>query len=464
MLRSPPLFLFLALAACTRTATTDVPPSVKSAPSAAPALAPVDAAAEAAVAAGPHATDEPLSWAFWTRAGALVAASKTDLWKVATSCGAPQRVPFASDRAITQNGADRFVVERGGAFVSWDAATLQAGAPIDHPAAGRGGALSPDGARVALGGCKEIAGDPKLMTTCGELYDAATGQHTAGFVATHELDALAFSEDGRYLVARSGAVGLSVFDAATGKKIVSRPRWSHVQEVHGWNRPDVADVAGDELVIAHGDTVEHVDLASGKTLGKLVTSGRTLAVYGPKTRRVAVLQGEAGRAQIWDVASHKVIRTFELAKHIAVGANCRHCALEIDEIDEDRVWLTSNYTADHLLMRIGSGEVKRSDLHSGHSESLPSATHRVEETYDNETRQAGCALDRRDSASPRVPLPVEYCNRVDGQRPGRDGEWPYPGFDPSGRFLAAIQRSQLRVWDLAAGKTVCVVGARGGGR
>jgi bacterioferritin-associated ferredoxin len=459
--RARSLLLLLVLGGCSRTpATKDAPSSVASAPASAPTPAPAAARdAAAAVPRGPHASDAPLSWAFWTRAGAVVAASKTDLWKLDAACSPPRRVPLAIEALIAQNGADRFVVERGGAFELWDAEALRAVGPIAHPARGRGGAVSRDGARIALGGCKEIADDANLMTSCGELYDGATGQRSAGFVGKHQLESLAFSDDGKYLAARSGDHGFTVFDAATGKVIVTRPRWQHTQEVHGWNRPDVAEIVGDELVVVHGDTAEHVDLASGKTLGRLVTHDRTLSVFGRKTKRVAVFQGVAARAQIWDVASHAVVRTFELAKYVAAGANCGHCALEIDEVDEDRVWLISNYTDDRLSMRIGTGEVVRVDAHGERSESIPSATHRVEETYDNGARQAVCMLDRRDREAPAVALPVEYCNRTYGPTHRREGEWPYPGFDPSGRFLGSIHRSQLRVWDVERGATVCVAGA-----
>lgn len=426
------------------------------------AAAPAAADADAAVFRGPHATAAPMSWAFWTRGGALVSASKTDLWKLDPACAPPQRLPLAIDAMIAQNGADGFVVEHDGALELWDAATMRAVGPIDHPARGRGGAIARHGARLALGGCKEIAADPKLATSCGELYDAVTGRRTAGFVGKHDFEELAFSDDGRYLVGRSGDHGLSVFDAATGRVLVTRPRWAHMQEVHAWNRPDVAEIVGDELVIVHGETVEHVDLPTGKTLGKLVTLGKTLAVFGKKTRRVAVFQGEAARARIWDLASHTVVRTFDLAKHVAAGANCRHCALEIDEVDEDRVWLTSAYTDDRLVMRIGTGEVKRVDAHVARSESVPSATHRVEESYDDKARAVVCTLDRRDRDAPPVTLPVEYCNRTHGPSHRREADWPYPGFDPSGRFLGSIHLSQLRIWDVERGETVCVAGASSG--
>jgi hypothetical protein len=414
---------------------------------------------DAGVFRGPHATDAHFSWAFWTRDGALVAASKTDLWKLDPACGPPPRVPRAIDALIAENGADAFVLEHGGAFELWSAATMRAVASIDHPARGRGGAIARDGSRVALGGCREISADPKLVTSCGELYDAATGRHTASFTGKHDFAELAFSDDGKYLVARGEIGGLSVFDAASGKALVVRPRWARIQEVHAWNRSDVGTIQGDELVVSYDDTVEHVDLASGKTLGKLVTPGTTLAVLGERSRRVAVFQGEVARARIWDVASHKVIRTFDLAKYVAAGANCRHCALEIDEVDADRVWLTSAYTSDRLEMRIATGEVKRVDAHELRSESVPSATHRVEEGYDAKARQVLCTLDRRDRDLPPVAIPVEYCNRTYGPSERNGETWPYPGFDPGDRYLASIHRSQLRIWDLGQGRTVCVAGA-----
>jgi hypothetical protein len=447
--------LVLALVGCTRTPSNESPSRI--------AITSVSAegnvaAPDAAVFGGSQASDAVISWAFWTDGGGIIAASKTDLWKLDPTCAPPQRVPLAIDGLVTENGARRFVVEHGGAFEAWDATTMHAVGMIDHPAHGRGGAISRDGARIALGGCKEIAPDPNLMTTCGEIYDAVTQRRIAGFVGAHDFGELAFSRDGRFLVARSGNRGLSVFDAATGKVVVTRPQWTHLQEVHGWNRPDVAELAGDDLVIVHGDTVEHLDLAHRKTLGKLVTPGRTLAIFGSKTRRVVVFEGEAARARVWDVDSHKVVRTFELAKYVAAGANCGHCALEIDEVDEDRVWLTSAYTNDRLVMRVDTGEVKRVDAYFARSESVPSATHRLNETYDNHTRKVVCTLLRRDRDAPPVTLPSEYCNRSYGPSHGHGEEWPYPGFDRNGRFLASIHRSMLRIWDVDRGNTACVVG------
>ena len=79
------------------------------------------------------------------------------------------------------------------------------------------------------------------------------------------------------------------------------------------------------------------------------------------------------------------------AKTIAIQASCGHGALEIDEIDEvDEVddWRSSAYTNDLLSMRIGTGEVTRFDAHVTRSESIASATYRVEDTYGVDARKA----------------------------------------------------------------------------
>lgn len=346
-----------------------------------------------------------MTGAVWASSGALVIASADALFALDSTCAEPRRVPAKVEALIAENGADRLVIEHDGAFELWDAAALRSVGSIDHPARGRGGAVSADGKRVALAGCKEVAADPKLVTSCGELYDGGSGGGTGSFVAKHAIEAVSFSRDARYLVARSDDRGLTVFDAASGKTLVARPRWSHAQDVHGWNRPDVAAITGDELVVSYDDAVEHVDLATGKTLGKLVTPGRTLAVYGERSKRAAVLQGAASRVRVWDVKRHAVVRTFELGKEIAPGANCRHCALEIDEADEDRIWLASNYTDDRLELRVASGEVKRVAEHTLRSDTPP-------------------------------------------------------GVDPSGRLLASLVRGELRVTDVERSATVCVAGAR----
>jgi hypothetical protein len=455
------LGLLLASAgACGRNASVRETPSASSST---PVLAAPHASVDAAPARSerPPPTDVSFAWAFWTSDGALLGASDNELLRLPTSCTSPARKTLAVTTLLAQNGTDTFVVDSDGAFSLWNATTLERIAPIDHPAHGRGGAVAPGGARVALGGCKEIASDPKLMTSCGELYDGKTGVHLAGFVGTHDFEDLGFTADGKYLVARSMSAGLTIFDAATGKVVVARPGWRRMLEVHAWDHPDVAEVAGDELVVTHGDVLEHVDLSSGKTLGKTTVPGRTTAVYAPRSRRVVVFTGAAAKVRVWDVATHAFVRTFDVTKLVAKGANCTYCAVEVDDVDEDRLWMTSAYTDDRLSLRVGTGAIERVEKYESRSGSVPSSTRRVQESYDGKARAATCALVRRAQGEPAQPLPVEYCNRTYGPARGGRTEWPYPGFDPTGRHLASIYLSELRVWNVERAETVCVAGKRG---
>lgn len=457
--RAASLFL-VVLAGC----SSRSPKGERSAASASSSLAPAPmpsarGAPEVAARRGPHLVDTPLEAAFWTSTGTLVLASGDAFWKLGPTCATPERAPAGPGTPtslVADSGVDRFVVERASGFELWDAATLRRLGSIDHSAHGRGGTISPDGKRVALGGCVEIAEHRDLATSCGELYDEA-GAHAAGFVAKHAFDTLSFSGGAKYLTARAMDRGLTVFDGETGRSIVSRPNWARIQEVHGWNRPDVAEIFDDELVVAHGDTVEHVDLASGKVLGKLVTPGKTLAVYGAKSKRVVVLQGAMNRARVWDVKSHTIVRTFELGKQLGRGANCSHCALEIDEVDEDRVWLTSAYTNDRLSLAIGTGAISQIEEHVVRSDSVPSKTHRVEQRFHPKRGGERCLLVRRDGEGSSTTLPTEYCSRSPFVA---DVAWPYPGFDPSGRWLASLKDGRVAIWEVEGAQTICVAGAQ----
>lgn len=297
-------------------------------------------------------------------------ASRTDLWKL-RGLSPVAHVHLGDHSLIASDGADVFLVVREGKIERWSADRLEELGAIDHPLpVQQVGAIGRS--TIALGGCKEITGHPELMMTCGELYSLG-GQHVASFSTKHEIEVLELSDDGRYLAAESSR-GLTVIDAATGKTLLARPAWRLLQEVHAWNRPDVMNIRGSELVVSHGDTIEHVDLVTKKTLGKLSVPERTLAVYDSRARRVAVFEGERGRLRLWDVATHKVTRTFELARHMD-GANCRHCAIAFDEADEDRLFLTSAYTKDKLELSASTGLVKPESTYtptSGHEQRDPS--------------------------------------------------------------------------------------------
>lgn len=389
--------------------------------------------------------DEPIQRAFWTSQDTLVAASQDALWHFAAPDAPPTRTPTPIATLYAKNGADTFVTRApDGRFTLWSEGT-KAVVPIDHRGGGAGGDVSRNGARVVLGGCDAGA-------RCARVYDGRTGNLIAQLTTAFDVERLDLTDDAAYIVARGAVSGLSVFDAASGKNIATRPGWQSVLPVHGWNRPDLAEIVDARLIVGQGDVVDVVDLTTGKVIATRSLPGRTLAVFGPKKLRVVLFSGAAGKVQVWDVAADKLVRAFNVTSHVARGADCTHCALEIDEGNEDRIWLTSAYTNDRLALHVDSGTVERVEEHSIRSPSIPSATHRVGRRYDRETRTASCVLERRDGTEPPRQLPIEMCDPT--------GEMPYPGFSPSGKQLATIDAHELRVLDVARLTPTAVIGRR----
>jgi hypothetical protein len=403
--------------------------------------------------------------AFWTSDARLISATDDELVVLSPSNqDEPGRVPAVARALFARNGADRFVVQSPDhAHVLWDAVTMRPAAPISH-AGGRStssGAVSPDGSKVFLAGCAKSAELPPEKVygapMCGVLYDGKTARALRTVDATHDLADVAFTEDSKYLVARSASTGLSVFDASTGGLVVARPGWRRMLEVHAWNGPDLAVVTGSRIVMGYGPTIEVFDLAERKTIAKSNHPGKTLAAFGEKTGRVGVLLGDADKVRVWDSRADKLVRTFDLKGRLG-GGICTHCALEFDELDEDRLWLVPAYHDKQFELRIGTGQVTET-THTVASRSIPSAHHRLDETYDSKAHETHCDLARRDVEQVHR-IPVEYCNRSHG--PSREAEetWPYPGFDRTGKFLASIYDDQLLVLDVEPRALALTMGKR----
>ncbi|NVL67985.1 hypothetical protein, partial [Escherichia coli] len=63
-------------------------------------------------------------------------------------------------------------------------------------------------------------------------------------------------------------------------------------------------------------------------------------------------------------------------------------------------------------------------------------------------------LENRDTNESR-PVDEAFCNRTHGPPHRGQDEWPYPGFDPTGRRLASIFRGELHVLDVANVELSC---------
>ncbi|MFO0668211.1 MAG: WD40 repeat domain-containing protein [Polyangiaceae bacterium] len=448
-------------------------PAVTSPHAAAPSASVATSAAPPPAPPAPEAiaVDAPIEWAFFREDGALVAVSKDALFLVdasprlapkeraSTRCLASRRVPASIAFVEAKNGAPRFVVTGADRKMTiWDAEKLAPVVPIDHPTPERGAEIARDGARVAALGCAEIK-DPSYATSCGELYDGATGRHVASFVAPHPFGEVAFEGGGRYLVGR-GDVGLTVWDAATGKALVTRRDWHKLLEIHAWNGPDLAEIVEQKLVVGHGASVEVVDLTTGKTLASLARPGKTMAAFAPRSGHVALLEGASGVVHLWDAWKGGPARRVDLKAFVAKGANCTHCTVEFDEADEDRLRLVSTYTPDRLLIHFASGQIERAEGSGRRDLNVASPTHRLSEAYDVSARAHTCALVRRDRDEPPRPIPMELCNRTYGPSWREEWRWPYPGFAPSGARLASVYEHELQLFDLTKLEPVCTLGQR----
>lgn len=416
--------------------------------------------------------DAPIEWAVFRPDGALVAASKEAAFVLESTpsiegdggassrCRATRRVPMAIADLVGTTGAPRFVLTGADHKMSlWDAATLAAVAPIEHPTPERGAVITADGSLVAALGCAEIK-DPQYATSCGELYDGRTGQHLAGFVAPHSFRDVAFTGDGRYLVGRGDDVGLTVWNAATGKVLVTRREWKRLLEIHAWNRPDLSEIVGDKLFVGHGTAVEVIDLTTGKSVRTLARPGKTMASLAPKSGRVAVFEGASATLTLWNAGTDGAARRVDLARYVHKGAVCTHCTVEFDERDEDRLWLVSTYTSDKLRIDFASGSVDRVEDAERRPNNAGSSTHRLIETYDQGTQGVRCSLGRRDRSAPPESVPSVLCDRSHGPVWRAEDAWPYPGFAPDGTRVASLYDHELQVFDLRAHAMVCSAGRR----
>lgn len=167
-------------------------------------------------------------------------------------------------------------------------------------------AYSPDGTRLATCGGYQDNDDDKHQPGEVRLWDAATGKEILSLPKTAHTRAVfrvAFSPDGRRFATASADHSVKVWDAATGKEVATLQ--GHATTVYdvGFS-PDgrrLVSAAGDFFTRNTGGEAKVWDAATGKELLTLKGHGGPVysAVFSPDGKRLATASGDH-TVKLWD--------------------------------------------------------------------------------------------------------------------------------------------------------------------
>lgn len=377
-------------------------------------------------------------------------------------------VRFAAD------GEHLWVADYYGNVLYWNPATGQSERALDLSTSFAGDSVqfSPDQRWLATFDYYGVA-----------THDPATGAELAT-VAREEIDAMAVSPDGRWVVVgcEDGSVrvyhapdlrlaadlapsarpveqlvftpdssSLAVVDRDTAVRVFDTRSWQRSRSIEAWEnrRPNAATFAPDgvTLLVATGSWIERVDITNGDKEPRWEAEFRPFAMELSPDGKTLALVGQDHRIQLWDPVAGRSVRIVEGHTGMVFSAAFSGDGRRLATAGEDqhvRIW------------KLPSGEpVREWPAHAGSLEI-------VEVTADGRSVIVADrdGMVRRWSAADGSPEAVEsgYAHAallLDGEtlEPIRSYKiWDdLVAVSPDGTRVAALDQQQLAIWDLDTG-------------
>ena len=142
------------------------------------------------------------------------------VWEVATSQEVARMIDVHGMWGLTFSSEGRYVISVGGGDIrTWEVGTGEEVFRMHHGDWVEVVAFSPDGKYMISGGCDNRASLVDCDQGSARVWEVATGQAVSGMSHDDEVNSVAFSPDGKYIVSGSFDGTVRVWEAATGREI-----------------------------------------------------------------------------------------------------------------------------------------------------------------------------------------------------------------------------------------------------